>query len=223
MSTTPLTDAINALTTYSNTVTGASDTTLSDAVATLAAGYGGGGGDTLNELLSGTLETYDTGELTRIPPYAFAGFSGLKTVTMPNVTHLDQYMVRDSSVETVVAPKANTFVNWRVFANATNLLTIDILGASTIPQQWANTCTKLTTLIIRETGSIMTLGNINAFGSTPFASGGTGGTLYVPSALISSYQSASNWSTILGYANNQIKAIENSYYETHYADGTVIQ
>lgn len=39
--TTPLTDAINALTTYSNTVTGASDTTLSDAVATLASGYGG--------------------------------------------------------------------------------------------------------------------------------------------------------------------------------------
>ena len=44
MAGTPLTDAINALTTYSNTVTGASDTTLSDAVATLAAGYGGGGG-----------------------------------------------------------------------------------------------------------------------------------------------------------------------------------
>ena len=44
--TTPLTDAINALTTYSNTVTGKNppDTTLSDAVATLAAGYGGGGG-----------------------------------------------------------------------------------------------------------------------------------------------------------------------------------
>ena len=41
---TPLTDAINALTTYANTVTSASDTTLSDAVATLASGYGGGGG-----------------------------------------------------------------------------------------------------------------------------------------------------------------------------------
>ena len=39
----PLTDAINALTTYANTVTGASDTTLSEAVATLASGYGGGG------------------------------------------------------------------------------------------------------------------------------------------------------------------------------------
>ena len=39
----PLTDAITALTTYANTVTGASDTTLSEAVATLANGYGGGG------------------------------------------------------------------------------------------------------------------------------------------------------------------------------------
>lgn len=44
MSTTPLTDAINALTRYANETTGASDTTLSDAVGTLVAGYGGGGG-----------------------------------------------------------------------------------------------------------------------------------------------------------------------------------
>ena len=42
---TPLTDSINALTTYANEVTGASDTNLSDAVHTLASGYGQGGGD----------------------------------------------------------------------------------------------------------------------------------------------------------------------------------
>lgn len=40
---TPLTDSINALTTYANGVTGASDINLSDAVHTLASGYGGGG------------------------------------------------------------------------------------------------------------------------------------------------------------------------------------
>jgi hypothetical protein len=39
---TPLTDSINALTAYANEVTGVSDTTLSDAVHTLASGYGGG-------------------------------------------------------------------------------------------------------------------------------------------------------------------------------------
>ena len=43
-SNTPLTDAINALTQYANDTTGQSDTTLSDAVGTLVAGYGGGGG-----------------------------------------------------------------------------------------------------------------------------------------------------------------------------------
>lgn len=47
MSTTPLTDAINALTQYANETTGASDTNLSDAVGTLVAGYGGGGGSVL--------------------------------------------------------------------------------------------------------------------------------------------------------------------------------
>lgn len=42
----PLTDGINALTAYANEITGESDTTLSDAVASLASGYGQGGGGT---------------------------------------------------------------------------------------------------------------------------------------------------------------------------------
>ena len=41
---TPLTDGINALTAYANETTGASDTTLSDAVGRLCEGYGGDGG-----------------------------------------------------------------------------------------------------------------------------------------------------------------------------------
>lgn len=39
---TPLTDGINALTAYANEVTGESNTTLSDAVESLVAGYGAG-------------------------------------------------------------------------------------------------------------------------------------------------------------------------------------
>ncbi len=69
----PLTDAITALTTYANGVTGASDTTLSDAVRTLADGYGGGGSGPAFELIgewtgylpeytnTSTTETTDTG------------------------------------------------------------------------------------------------------------------------------------------------------------------
>lgn len=45
-----LADSIEALTTYSNSVTGESDTNLSDAVESLADGYGGGGGSADNTL-----------------------------------------------------------------------------------------------------------------------------------------------------------------------------
>lgn len=57
---------------------------------------------------------------------------------------------------------------------------------------------------------------------TCFQTAGSGGTLYVPQALIAEYQAATNWSTILGYTNNQILPIEGSIYETQYADGTPI-
>lgn len=55
--------------------------------------------------------------------------------------------------------------------------------------------------------TLVPLANTNAFTGTPFASGNAGGTLYVPSSLIASYQAATNWSTILGYSTNQIQAI----------------
>lgn len=78
------------------------------------------------------------------------------------------------------------------------------------------------TLIIRSS-TVMPLANVNAFSNaTKFRSGGAGGILYVPSDLISSYQAATNWSTILGYSTNQILPIEGSIYETQYADGTSI-
>lgn len=86
------------------------------------------------------------------------------------------------------------------------------------------------TLIIRST-SVMALSNTNAFSNaTAFRSGGPGGTLYVPQSLVASYQSASNWSTILGYTNNQIKSIESTHTDPdapidltlYYADGTPI-
>lgn len=59
---TPLTNAINALTAYANDVTGASDTNLSDAVYTLAQGYGGGvASGTYTPTTNGTGATIDTG------------------------------------------------------------------------------------------------------------------------------------------------------------------
>lgn len=54
---TPLTDAINAITTYANGITGKSDTNLPDAVRSLADGYGGGS-------LPSVISAIDGGEFT---------------------------------------------------------------------------------------------------------------------------------------------------------------
>lgn len=70
---TPLTDAINALTTYANSVTGESDTNLTDAVHTLADGYGQGGG-TENVTLN-IVDSLGAVEGVYIPPNAtWTGF-----------------------------------------------------------------------------------------------------------------------------------------------------
>lgn len=90
---------------------------------------------------------------------------------------------------------------------------VNMSGANGIYSNCFSNCSNFKDLIITKNDGVMKLQNVNAFVSTPFASGGTGGTLWVPSALISSYQSATNWSTILGYANNHIKAIEGSIWE----------
>lgn len=92
-----------------------------------------------------------------------------------------------------------------------------------------NKCTNLTVLVLRRT-TVNNLSNVSAFANSPFASGKAGGTLYVPNDLIASYQAATNWSTILGYTNNQIKSIESTATDpdapvdltTHYIDGTPI-
>ena len=84
--------------------------------------------------------------------------------------------------------------------------------------------------LILRADSVTPLGNLNSFNGTPFASGGSGGTIYIPKALYDhlgdgtalDYKSATNWSTMDGYGTITWAKIEGSYYETHYADGTVI-
>lgn len=65
---TPLTDRINLLTSQANAVTEASDTNLSDAVNTLIAGFGTGGGGTVDLLRTVTFE--NTNEQIAITPDA---------------------------------------------------------------------------------------------------------------------------------------------------------
>ena len=90
---------------------------------------------------------------------------------------------------------------------------------------------KLDTLILRRDTSLTLLwGGTSVFNGTPFASGGTGGTIYIPKVFYdhlgdgteSDYKAATNWSTIDGYGTITWAKIEGSQYEHYYADGTAI-
>ena len=74
-------------------------------------------------------------------------------------------------------------------------------------------CNKLATLILRS-GSVVTLNNATAFQNTPMRGyQSQTGTIYVPSSLISSYQTATNWSTLYNEGYCTFAAIEGSPYE----------
>ena len=99
-------------------------------------------------------------------------------------------------------------------ANACQELTIcDIGKTSAISSNAFANCYSLQTLIMRKTGSICTVAS-NSFTNTPFAGyNSLTGTAYVPSALISTYQTASQWSTLYNNGTITFVAIEGSQYE----------
>jgi hypothetical protein len=189
----------------------------------------GGGGD-MEAFMTRTIADYEDDYPGSIPGRYINGvFPNLKRIFLSERTGWAgnpyyQFVVTGRSDLAIVLPKViSTSMNG--CNGCTSLKAFDILlaaGSNKIQQQLWYGCTNFNTLIIRTTGGVPALANINAFNNTPFASGKAGGTLYVPSALISSYQSATNWSTILGYSTNSIQAIEGSIYETQYADGTPI-
>jgi hypothetical protein len=109
---TPLTDAINALTTYANGVTGKSDTNLPDAVRSLADGYGQGGG-TFEGLRLVSVDS-NTGKPTSykwegdtIPVYGLKYFyysndNGLRcTIDLSNVEYIKQSALDCSGLEPI--------------------------------------------------------------------------------------------------------------------------
>jgi hypothetical protein len=194
----------------SDTVT-ENDTYDTTTISSLTVNVSGGGGDSVAAVMK-TIgyecfrymelpETLIFPSVTRLDARCFGGATGLKILVLPVVNTMVTYPLSDNTVIQTIDFGANT----PTFDNYT------FSGDSS-----------LTTLILRKTSDVIALGNISAFNNSPFRSGGSGGTIYVPSSLISTYQSATNWSTINGYGTITWKAIEGSEYETHYADGTVI-
>lgn len=179
-----------------------------------------------------------------------SGFIDRKNITsliMPNATWIPDSMVNScSSLEKLIADEATyaganacaysgltavalpkiRYMYTYPFSHCKKLKAADFGGTPSANEGFIRGAvflgdTIFDTLVLRA-NTVWKMTDIGMFSDTPFASGKSGGTLYVPQAMISEYQSANNWSTILGYPNNRIMAIEGSPYEHYYVDGRPI-
>lgn len=170
--------------------------------------------------------------------------SKLGHVNAPNLTFLNDGAFASAKLTSIYAPLAtgagaNCFddatgiqyivlpslkVCWSYAFRSASLIAADFGGTPGTGEGFIRSNVfgaNFATLVLRA-NAVFTLVNVNTFNGSKFAIKGSGGTLYVPSALISAYESDGVWGTLLGYANNSIKAIEGSEYETHYVDGSTI-
>ena len=102
---------------------------------------------------------------------------------------------------TEIKDNYTTSIGSYAFRSCSELTTADFPAATSIGTYAFRSCSALATLILRSE-TMATLSNNNALTVTPIASGT--GYIYVPSALVDSYKTATNWST---YAA-QFRAIE---------------
>ena len=232
---------LNALKQGIEAKTGETYPDLTDGVNALIAGFGQGGGDTSTEdgLITRTLTHYENNRVTqigasafntntviehvsfpsveRLGANAFNGCSALKTINFPNLKagSGNEFRFCSSLIEAVLPAFEGAAPS---FGTCTSLKKVDFGGLLSISNGTFGNCAKLDTVILRNinqiNGSTMTvLASVGGFSGTPFAVGGTGGTVYVPAALIEAYKTATNWVTLYEAGTCNFVAIEGSEYE----------
>lgn len=143
------------------------------------------------------------GAITTLGSYAFLGNtsfpSRLKTVSLPNMN---------------LSALSTTFGYGTAASACQQLEFADIGNTKSISASAFANCYKLQTLILRRSDAICSLANVSAFTNTPMRGyNSLTGTVYVPNDLISTYQSATNWSTLYNNGTVTFAKIEDSAYD----------
>lgn len=194
----------------------------------------------LNNDFSETEGRFEDNNITTIRAYAFYNKDSLKHISTPNVISVGQKAFSNcSAIESIYMPNVVT-IDSNAFAwtgSASTPLTavfpkVSGILKGTFNRAHVQVCdlgpgvTQLAsdafytngnsvicqTLILRKEDGIVTAGSADSINGLR--------DVYVPSALISTYQSATYWST---NSNITFHAIEGSEYEHYYADGTPVE
>lgn len=163
----------------------------------------GGGADSSIEvaLIQKTITEYSNDNLTHIGDYAFGACYEMTSVHLPNMETAGAYAFHECGALISVNFPSLTKVPASFMRRCKKAERAEFYKITSIADYGFYQCTPMVALIIR-TDSVCALLNTRALTGTKIASGT--GYVYVPSSLVESYKSATNWTT---YAN-QIRAIE---------------
>lgn len=193
-----------------------------------------GGGYSVDDIAGGGPTGAITINSTSIEPFAFYHKTGITSVSAPNCTNVKEsafdqctgitsisfpalttlttgYNFRNCRFTSIALPSFTGATLVRSFGDCSALVTADLGAATSLHNQLFINCSALRTIILRKTDSIATLGAYNANCLGGIYNNPTASTIYVPSALISTYESASNWASAKT-AGVTFEAIEGSAY-----------
>ena len=162
------------------------------------------------------IESLDAPNLTTMGSYAFSGNStykmAFKSINLPKCTAIPaSTLTWFANVKELVLPECKSIGNSSC-TNWPNLTFVDLPKCTSIVNYGLRNNSKLATLILRSE-TMCSLSNY-ALNSSVIWNGN--GYVYVPRALIASYQTATNWKTIYGKNANTFRALED-----YTVDGTI--
>lgn len=190
-----------------NNTTGESDTTLTDAVQRLVDGYGGVLQTVYSSDTSGALYTEDftmpDRETLNTGSCSYENSTHLKKLNVGKNYNLGQMTFKGCTNLEIV--KMKSCATREMFWNCSRLKYCTVYKECASVNDWTfDTCNALVAVIFPD-NELLPLTNVNAFSVSSCRVGGSG-RIYVPSALLNDYKSATNWST---FAAN-ILAIEDN-------------
>ena len=162
------------------------------------------------------LETLDAPNLTTLGQYAFSGNNtykmAFKSINLPKCKAIPSSAFTYCTYVTELVLPECTSVGNSSLTNCGNLQYVDLPKCTSIVNYGLRNNGKLETLILRSE-KMCTLSN-SALNGTKIWNGT--GYVYMPRALIASYQTATNWKTIYGKNANAFRALED-----YTVDGTL--
>lgn len=178
--------------------------------------------------IEGIVRSFEDDEITSIRPYAFYHYP-ITNVSLPNLTSVPSYAFDSSAIVVADFPNATTVGTGAFQANSSLIhVSLPSLDMSEFPNYVFQSCSNLEWCdlgFIRKFASRVFYGankiskiflrysSVVTYGSPNF--GFTFAKIYVPSSLISNYQTATGWSDL--YTNNKVEFVS---LESYTIDGT---